>query len=64
MTIFFGDVTGIAPGDEDEYARVLIELWQSNDDGENMPPDVRRACARWSHKSLWSVARDGFLGRA
>lgn len=22
------------------------------------------ACARWSHKSLWSVARDGFLGRA
>lgn len=36
MTIFFGDVTGIAPGDEDEYARVLIELWQSNDDGENM----------------------------
>lgn len=31
---------------------------------ENMPPDVRRACARWSHKSLWSVARDGFLGRA
>ena len=36
MTIFFSDVTGIAPGDEDEYARVLIELWQSNDDGENM----------------------------
>lgn len=31
---------------------------------ENMPPDVRRACARWSHKSLWSVARDGVLGRA
>lgn len=31
---------------------------------ENMPPEVRRACARWSHKSLWSVARDGFLGRA
>lgn len=28
MTIFFSDVTGIAPGDEDEYARVLIGLWQ------------------------------------
>lgn len=31
---------------------------------ENMPPEVRRECARWSHKSLWSVARDGVLGRA
>ena len=31
---------------------------------ENMPPEVRRACARWLHKSLRSVARDGFLGRA
>ena len=30
---------------------------------ENMPPEVRRACARWSHVSLWAVARDGFLGR-
>lgn len=28
MTILFSDVTGIAPGDEDEYARVLIGLWQ------------------------------------
>lgn len=28
MTIFFSDVTGITPGDEDEYARVLIGLWQ------------------------------------
>lgn len=35
-TISFSDVTGITPGDEDEYARVLIELWQSADDGENM----------------------------
>lgn len=35
-TISFSDVTGIAPGDDDEYARVLIELWQSADDGENM----------------------------
>lgn len=32
----FSDVTGITPGDDDEYARVLIELWQSTDDGENM----------------------------
>ena len=24
----FSDVTGIAPGDDDEYARVLIGLWQ------------------------------------
>ena len=30
---------------------------------ENMPPEVRREYARWSHKSLWSVALDGFLGR-
>ena len=36
MTISFSDVTGITPGDEDEYARVLIELWQSANDGENM----------------------------
>lgn len=36
VTISFSDVTGITPGDEDEYARVLIELWQSADDGENM----------------------------
>ena len=35
-TISFSDVTGITPGDDDEYARVLIELWQSADDGENM----------------------------
>ena len=28
MAIFFSDVTGIAPGDEDAYARVLIGLWQ------------------------------------
>lgn len=36
MAVMFSDVTGIAPGDDDEYARVLIELWQSADDGENM----------------------------
>ena len=30
----------------------------------NMPPDVRRMCARWFSGVLWLVARDGFLGRA
>ena len=30
---------------------------------ENMPPEVRRELGRWSHVSLWAVARDGFLGR-
>ena len=30
---------------------------------QNMPPDVRRECARWFPESLWLVARDGFLGR-
>lgn len=34
MTISFSDVAGITPGDDDAYARVLIELWQSADDGE------------------------------
>ena len=57
MTIFFSDVTGIAPGDEDEYARVLIELWQSNDDGENMRRflEERRvpdAAAQWVYDNL------------
>ena len=31
---------------------------------DNMPPDVRRECARWLPEVLWAVARDGFLGRA
>lgn len=30
----------------------------------NMPPDVRRMCARWFSGVLWLVARDGFLVRA
>ena len=30
----------------------------------NFPPEVRREVAPWSKASLWSVARDGFLGRA
>ena len=36
MAVTFGDVACITPGDDEEYARVLIELWQSADDGENM----------------------------
>lgn len=39
MTIFFSDMTGIAPGDEDEYARVLIGLWQ--DPGAWQDDDTR-----------------------
>ena len=31
---------------------------------QNMPPDVRRECARWFPEALWLVARDRFLGRA
>lgn len=31
---------------------------------DNMPVDVRRECARWLPEVLWTVARDGFLGRA
>ena len=31
---------------------------------DNMPVDVRRECARWLPEVLWSVARDGFLGRS
>lgn len=31
---------------------------------DNFPPEVRREVAPWSKASLWSVARDGFLGRA
>lgn len=63
MTIFFSDVTGIAPGDEDEYARVLIGLWQDpglwqNADGgettrrfleERRVPD---AAAQWVYDNL------------
>lgn len=31
---------------------------------DNMPLDVRRECAHWFPGVLWSIARDGFLGRA
>lgn len=56
-TISFSDLTGIAPGDDDEYARVLIELWQSADDGENMRRflEERRvpdAAAQWVYDNL------------
>lgn len=39
MTILFSDVTGITPGDEDAYARVLIGLWQ--DPGAWQDDDTR-----------------------
>lgn len=57
MTISFSDVTGITPGDDDEYARILIELWQSADDGENMRRflEERRvpdAAAQWVYDNL------------
>lgn len=42
MTIFFSDVTGITPGDEDAYARVLVELWQ--DPGAWQDDDTRAMC--------------------
>ena len=57
MTISFSDVTGITTGDDDEYARSLIELWQSADDGENMRRflEERRvpdAAAQWVYDNL------------
>jgi hypothetical protein len=39
VTILFSDVTGITPGDEDAYARVLIGLWQ--DPGAWQDDDTR-----------------------
>ena len=39
MTILFSDVTGITPGDDDAYARVLIGLWQ--DPGAWQDDDTR-----------------------
>lgn len=56
-TITFSDVTGITPGYDDEYARVLIELWQSADDGENMcrfleERRVPDAAAQWVYDNL------------
>lgn len=62
MTILFSDVTGIAPGDEDEYARVLIGLWQ--DPGAWQDDDTRAmrrfleesrvpdAAAQWVYDNL------------
>jgi len=41
-TISFSDLTGIAPGDDDEYARVLIGLWQ--DPGAWQDDDTRAMC--------------------
>lgn len=39
VSVNFDDVTGITPGDEDEYARVLIGLWQ--DPGAWQDDDTR-----------------------
>jgi hypothetical protein len=62
VTILFSDVTGIAPGDEDEYARVLIGLWQ--DPGAWQDDDTRAirrfleerrvpdAAAQWVYDNL------------
>lgn len=62
MTILFSDVTGIAPGDEDAYARVLIGLWQApgawqDDDTRAMRRflEERRvpdAAAQWVYDNL------------
>lgn len=43
MTILFSDVKSITPGDSDEYARVLIELWRGMDDAQTM----RRFLEEW-----------------
>ena len=62
MTILFSDVTGITPGDEDAYARVLIGLWQ--DTGAWQDDDTRAmrrfleerrvpdAAAQWVYDNL------------
>lgn len=61
-TISFSDLTGIAPGDDDEYARVLVELWQ--DPGAWQDDDTRAmrrfleerrvpdAAAQWVYDNL------------
>ena len=62
MSVNFDDVKGIAPGDEDEYARVLIGLWQDpgawqDDDTRTMRRflEERRvpdAAAQWVYDNL------------
>ena len=62
MTILFSDVTGITPGDDDAYARVLIGLWQDpgawqDDDTRTMRRflEERRvpdAAAQWVYDNL------------
>ena len=46
-----------------------VPLFKANDaivtlSHRNMPLGVRRECAQWFPGVLWTVARDGFLGRA
>lgn len=62
MSVNFDDVTGITPGDEDAYARVLIGLWQ--DPGAWQDDDTRAmrrfleerrvpdAAAQWVYDNL------------
>lgn len=62
MTILFSDVTGITPGDEDAYARVLIGLWQDpgawqDDDTRAMRRFLKErrvpdAAAQWVYDNL------------
>ena len=42
MTITFSDVACITPGDDEEYARVLVGLWQ--DPGAWQDDDTRAMC--------------------
>lgn len=55
--ISFSDVKSITPGDSDEYARVLIELWRGMDDAQTMRRflEERRvpdAAAQWVYDNL------------
>lgn len=57
LTITFSDATGITPGDDDEYARVLIELWRGMDDAQTMRcflegRRVPDAAAQWVYDNL------------
>lgn len=42
VAVTFNDVVNITPGDDDEYARVLIGLWQ--DPGAWQDDDTRAMC--------------------
>ena len=70
MGLNFDDVTGITPGDEDAYARVLIGLWQdpglwqNADGGETMRRFLKERCvpdaaAQW----VYDAAQWAYDGR-